>query len=32
MVDRQQHWESVYRNKAADQVGWFSRMPRHRCA
>jgi len=23
MVDRQQHWESVYRNKVADQVGWF---------
>ena len=23
MVDRQQHWETVYRNKAADQVGWF---------
>ncbi len=23
MVDRRQHWESVYRNKAADQVGWF---------
>ena len=23
MADRQQHWESVYRNKAADQVGWF---------
>jgi SAM-dependent methyltransferase len=23
MVDRQQHWEEVYRNKAADQVGWF---------
>ena len=23
VVDRRQHWESVYRNKAADQVGWF---------
>jgi len=23
MVDRRQHWESVYLNKAADQVGWF---------
>jgi len=23
MADRRQHWESVYRNKAADQVGWF---------
>ena len=23
MADRQQHWESVYRNRAADQVGWF---------
>jgi SAM-dependent methyltransferase len=23
MVDSQQHWESVYRSKAADQVGWF---------
>ena len=23
MVDRRQHWESVYRSKAADQVGWF---------
>lgn len=23
MVDHQQHWDSVYRNKAADQVGWF---------
>ncbi|MFP5402831.1 MAG: class I SAM-dependent methyltransferase [Gammaproteobacteria bacterium] len=23
MVDRRAHWESVYRNKAADQVGWF---------
>jgi SAM-dependent methyltransferase len=23
MVDRRQHWESVYRGKAADQVGWF---------
>lgn len=23
MADRQQHWESVYRSRAADQVGWF---------
>ena len=23
MVDRQQHWETVYRSRAADQVGWF---------
>jgi SAM-dependent methyltransferase len=23
MVDRQQHWEGVYRNRAVDQVGWF---------
>jgi SAM-dependent methyltransferase len=23
MVDRRQHWEDVYRSKAADQVGWF---------
>jgi SAM-dependent methyltransferase len=23
VVDRQQHWETVYRNKPADQVGWF---------
>jgi len=23
MVDRRQHWETVYRNKAADQVSWF---------
>ena len=23
MVDRQQHWEKVYRNRAADQVSWF---------
>jgi SAM-dependent methyltransferase len=23
MVDRRQHWESIYRNKPADQVGWF---------
>jgi len=23
MADRRQHWESVYRDKAADQVGWF---------
>lgn len=23
MVDRRQHWESVYSSKAADQVGWF---------
>ena len=23
MADRQQHWEHVYRSRAADQVGWF---------
>ena len=23
MTDQHQHWESVYRNKAADQVSWF---------
>lgn len=23
MVDRQQHWEQVYSNRAADQVSWF---------
>jgi SAM-dependent methyltransferase len=23
MTDRRQHWETVYRSKAADQVGWF---------
>jgi 2-polyprenyl-3-methyl-5-hydroxy-6-metoxy-1,4-benzoquinol methylase len=23
MADRQQHWERVYRSRAADQVGWF---------
>jgi SAM-dependent methyltransferase len=23
MADRQQHWESVYSNKAADEVSWF---------
>jgi 2-polyprenyl-3-methyl-5-hydroxy-6-metoxy-1,4-benzoquinol methylase len=23
MADRRQHWENVYRNRAADQVGWF---------
>jgi len=23
MADRRQHWESVYRSRAADQVGWF---------
>jgi SAM-dependent methyltransferase len=23
MADRQQHWESVYRNKATDEVSWF---------
>ena len=23
MVDRQHHWESVYRNKATDEVSWF---------
>lgn len=23
MADRRQHWESIYRDKAADQVGWF---------
>jgi SAM-dependent methyltransferase len=23
MTDQRQHWEGVYRNKAADQVGWF---------
>jgi 2-polyprenyl-3-methyl-5-hydroxy-6-metoxy-1,4-benzoquinol methylase len=23
MVDRQQHWETVYSSKAADQVSWF---------
>lgn len=23
MADRRQHWESIYHNKAADQVGWF---------
>jgi SAM-dependent methyltransferase len=23
MSDRRQHWEGIYRNKAADQVGWF---------
>jgi SAM-dependent methyltransferase len=23
MVDRHQHWEGVYSNKAADQVSWF---------
>lgn len=23
MVDRQQHWETVYGNKAVDQVSWF---------
>ncbi len=23
MVDRRQHWESVYRSKTADQVSWF---------
>lgn len=23
MVDRRQHWETVYGNKAADQVSWF---------
>ncbi len=23
MVDRRQHWESVYSSRAADQVGWF---------
>jgi SAM-dependent methyltransferase len=23
MVDRQQHWESVYGNKAVDEVSWF---------
>lgn len=23
MVDRQQHWESVYRNRATNEVSWF---------
>lgn len=23
MVDRQQHWETVYRSKASDEVSWF---------
>jgi len=23
MVDRQHHWENVYRNKASDEVSWF---------
>ena len=23
MVDRRQHWENVYRNKATDEVSWF---------
>lgn len=23
MVDHRQHWETVYRDRAADQVGWF---------
>ncbi len=23
MVDRQQHWESVYSSKSADEVSWF---------
>jgi 2-polyprenyl-3-methyl-5-hydroxy-6-metoxy-1,4-benzoquinol methylase len=23
MVDRRQHWEGVYRNKATDEVSWF---------
>jgi SAM-dependent methyltransferase len=23
MVDHRQHWEAVYRSRAADQVGWF---------
>jgi SAM-dependent methyltransferase len=23
MADRQQHWESVYRSKSADEVSWF---------
>jgi SAM-dependent methyltransferase len=23
MIDRQQHWETVYRNKASDEVSWF---------
>src|SRR5512139_3306133 len=23
MIDRHQHWEGIYRTKAADQVGWF---------
>jgi SAM-dependent methyltransferase len=23
MVDRRQHWEGIYRNKATDQVSWF---------
>ena len=23
MVDRQQHWESVYRSRATDEVSWF---------
>ena len=23
MVDREQHWENVYRNKATDEVSWF---------
>jgi SAM-dependent methyltransferase len=25
MVDRRQHWESVYGNKAVDEVSWFQR-------
>jgi SAM-dependent methyltransferase len=23
MIDRQQHWETVYRSKASDEVSWF---------
>jgi SAM-dependent methyltransferase len=23
MADRRQHWEGIYRSRAADQVGWF---------
>ncbi|HEX5674689.1 MAG TPA: SAM-dependent methyltransferase, partial [Azonexus sp.] len=23
MVDRRQHWENVYLNKATDEVSWF---------
>ena len=28
MKDGKQHWDEVYRNKAADEVSWFQVTPR----